>query len=404
MPKFLRGMTHFYRFLLCSLILVGFSRAASAQLDTTKPVKVAIFLPLYIDDVFDGYTYSLGKANIPKNVLPGLEFYNGVTLAIDSLNKEGVKAEVSIYDTKQTTTPLESIFAKPEFYNVGLIIAAITNTSELAKFSRVSADKHIPVISATYPNYVGVQQNPFFVLLNSSFQAHIQGLYKHMQEQYSSNQPIIAITKKGGNAEDYIKNYIIALNNNVAKPLKFRWLAVDENNVNVTPGSLNLDSLKNNTVFVASPIESFGVKVVKSLSSEGNYNITVLGMPTWDNINELDKDDCANVDIVYSTPFLYYAQNQSLSSFINRKYKDKYYSRPSDMVFKGFEYTYHFTHLLEKYRQDLINHLSDNDFTLFNKFQLEPVRLKQSSIKPDFLENKKLYFIKKQKGNIKSIS
>ena len=73
------------------------------------------------------------------------------------------------------------------------------------------------------------------------------------------------------------------------------------------------------------------------------------------------------------------------------------------MVFKGFEITYHFTKLLSKHKDNLINNLSDKDFTLFNQFILQAVRLKSTSIKPDFLENRKLYFIKKQGGNIKSI-
>ena len=63
--------------------------------------------------------------------------------------------------------------------------------------------KNIPLISATYPNYVGVTGNPFFVLLNSSLQAHLEGLYKHMQRYYNA-QNIVAVTKKGGNAQDLI--------------------------------------------------------------------------------------------------------------------------------------------------------------------------------------------------------
>ncbi len=84
-------------------------------------------------------------------------------------------------------------------------------------------------------------------------------------------------------------------------------------------------------------------------------------------------------------------------------YKEKYFSRPSDMVFKGFEVTYHFTKLLAKHRYNLINNLSDTDFTLFNTFDLEPIKTSRASTKPDLLENKKLYFIKKQEGSVKSV-
>lgn len=389
---------------LITVIFISVTVTTNAQnFDTSKPLKVAVFIPLYADDVSNNIANSTDKSNLPKSVLPGLEFYNGVMMAIDSLNAEGTKVDISIYDTKQTSQSLAALLRSTELNNTGLIIAAITNTTELKLFADQALSKNIPLISATYPNYVGIAANPFFVLLNSSLQAHLQGLYKHMQKYYSSHN-IIAITKKGGAAEDYIKNYITSLNKNSRSiPLKIKWITVDETTLTLRDLQSSLDSTKSNIVFIASPIESFGLKVVQTISSNQSYRTTAIGMPTWDNIKELDKPGCANVEIIFSTPFLYYSQNQVLSSLLNKKYKEKSYSRPSDMVFRGYELTYHFTKLLVKHKSNLVNNLSDKDFTLFNQFILEPVRIKTTSTKTDFLENKKLYFIKKQAGNVKSI-
>ncbi|HEX6915966.1 MAG TPA: hypothetical protein VF145_12035, partial [Chitinophagaceae bacterium] len=56
---------------------------ANAQLtDSIRPtVKVAVLIPLYLDSAFHGTTYKLGNSNIPKYILPGLDFYNGVMMA-----------------------------------------------------------------------------------------------------------------------------------------------------------------------------------------------------------------------------------------------------------------------------------------------------------------------------------
>lgn len=396
-------MRNLYRYLLL-VAFVGLTLISHSQTyDTSKPLKVAVFTPLYVDDVFSASADNSTKTNLPKNVLPGLEFYNGVMMAIDSLNAEGTKVEISIYDTKQASTPLTSILKAPGLANVGLIIAAITNPTDLKLFADHALSKNIPLISATYPNYLGVSANPFFVLLNSSLQAHLEGLYKHMQRYYTSHN-IVAVTKKGGAAEDYIKNYITSLNKNTKSvPLKIKWIVIDEATVSIKDFRSSLDSTKSNILFVASPSENFGTKVVQTISNAESYRTTAIGMPTWDNVKELDKPECRNVEIIFSTPFLYYSQNQALSSLLNIRYKDKYYSRPSDMVFKGFETTFHFTKLLIKHKSNLVNNLSDKDFTLFNQFILEPVTLKSNHVKPDFLENRKLYFIKKQAGNIKSI-
>jgi len=396
-------MKKIYCLLLLLVSVAGFIKKAGAQYDSSKPVKVAVFVPLYADAVSDSLISSSENYNLPKNVLPGLEFYNGVMMAVDSLNQEHAKVEISIYDTKQTSKSLSELLKTPELSNVGLMIAAITNTAELKTFSNEALAKNIPFISATYPNSVGVVQNRNFVLLNSTFQAHLEGLYKYMQRYYSANT-IIAVTRKG-TTENYIKNYITTINKSrLPKPLKIKWVNVEANNTGIANLISNLDSTKNNIVFVASALESFGLNIVKTISSKESYSTTAIGMPTWDHLKELDKPECKNVEIVFSTPFLYYSQNLNLSSQVNKRYKEKYYSRPSDMAFKGFEITYHFTKLLDKYKSNLANNLSDTTFTLFNLFRLEPVKARKTSTEPDFLENKKLYFIKKQEGSVKSIT
>jgi len=65
------------------------------------------------------------------------------------------------------------------------------------------------------------------------------------------------------------------------------------------------------------------------------------------------------------------------------------------MAWKGFETMYHFGHLLNNYRSNFINHLSDTAFTVINTFKIEPTKKTANSFLPDYMENKKLYFIKR---------
>jgi hypothetical protein len=264
-------MLSFYRFVLLTISTVCMVVHSYGQYyDTSKPVKVAVFIPLYADDVFNGSSDIPDKENLPKNVLPGLEFYNGVMMAIDSLNTEGSKVEISIYDLKQDSKSLAALLKSSELNNVGLIIAALTNTAELKLFADQALIKNIPLISATYPNYVGVSQNPFLVVLNSSFQAHLDGLYKHMQRFYGS-QNIIAVTRKGA-TEEYVKNYFTSLNKLPRSvPLKLKWVTIDDALSNIKALRNNLDSTKNNVVFVASPLEKFGLNIVVALSLNEQY-------------------------------------------------------------------------------------------------------------------------------------
>ncbi len=63
---------------------------------------------------------------------------------------------------------------------------------------------------------------------------------------------------------------------------------------------------------------------------------------------------------------------------------------------------FYFTKTLVKYKSNFITNLSNSEFRLFNEFDIQPVFATKESTAPIYLENKKLYFIKKQDGVIKS--
>jgi ABC-type branched-subunit amino acid transport system substrate-binding protein len=367
-----------------------------AQVDTTKPMRVAVLAPLYIDSAFDGYNYKLGTTSIPKYILPGLEFYNGVSLAIEQLQKESVPLDVWIYDTKKKPAEIAELLKTMESNKFDLVIGSFTTANEQKLFADFSAAKNIPLISATYPNDAFLKSNPFFVMLNPTIQTHVNGLYGFLLRNYSVNSNIIFVTRKG-TLEERIRRQFTSLN--AAKSLTYKTVELSDY---INPGQLlpYMDSTKQNVVITGSLNETFGTNLVNSFDNVYGNRIAIVGMPTWDGVKALDKNE--NVEIIYSTPFNYY-KNTDIGNTILTEYKAKYYSRPSDMVFKGYESMYRFAKLLVNYKTDLLSHLSDLNYNLWNSFQVEPVKTSATSITPDYLENKKLYFIRKQHGVVKTV-
>jgi hypothetical protein len=89
-------------------LFVFLSKVATASDTTQAPVRVAVLVPLYLDSAFSGYEYNLSNTKIPQFFLSGLEFYTGVMMAIDSLQKEGANVEVWIYDTRKAGASIQS--------------------------------------------------------------------------------------------------------------------------------------------------------------------------------------------------------------------------------------------------------------------------------------------------------
>ncbi|GGH57749.1 hypothetical protein HNQ91_000280 [Filimonas zeae] len=371
-----------------------------AQDNIPKPVRlrVAVLAPLYIDSAFNGYTYKLGTGVMPKYLLPGLEFYNGVMLAVDSLNKEKAPLEVWVYDTKKAGTNIVSIVKELDYLNFSLIIASVNNAAEQKVISEFSFNKNIPVISATYPNDAGVTANPFYIMVNSTLKTHVEGIYKYVQQNYVIGK-MLYVTRKGA-LESKIQGYFAGMDAAAASKLKYKVVELPDN---FTADQLTsyMDSTRQNIVICGSVNESFGTLLARTLNSSAtSYRSVAVGMPTWDMIN---PSSVKNIEVVYSTPYNY-SRTDAFGKSIVKQYKDKYQGKPTDMVFKGFESLFHFSKLMLNNKPNFLNNLSDSSYKIANDYSFDAVRLTSTSFVPDYLENKKLYFVKMQDGAVKSVN
>ena len=373
--------------LLIVLIIISLDSFSQQRL------KVAVFAPIYLDSAFKGGDYKLGLSNLPKNMLSGLDFYNGVMMAADSLESEDKNLDVLFYDSKGSES-IYTIIRKPEFAGVNMIIAAFNNRQDIAPLAEIAQHRNIPLISSTYPNDGGVTNNPFFVMINSSLKTHIEQIYKYLQKNLSSTH--IVYVKRKGQLEDLVQYYFREAGKASSIP-PFVYQTVDIAEPYTTQSLLeNLDSTTTNTIICGSLNEAFGIKLVKTLAANSNYDCTVMGMPTWDGLKDLDGSDCNGVNIIFSSPYNF-VRTQSTAVLLSNNYKSQLNGRPSDMFFKGYESMYHFSSLLLKHPNDLMSHLSDRESKLFNDFIIEPVKstTDQSVL---YQENKKLYFVKKING------
>src|SRR4030095_4466761 len=273
--------------------LIFLVQKAQAQTHSVSPLRIAIILPLYLDSAFDNYDYKLGNLNIPKYFLPGLEFYNGITMAIDSLQKEGVNLEVWIYDTKKKDHSLDSLIKEIEPLHLSLIIASFSNTAEQKIFSEFSLNNNIPLISATYPNDAYVNGNPFFVMINSTLKAHAENIYRFVQRSYMTAKYIF-VTQFGPLEERIQKMF--ADYRDKAYPLNYTTVQLTDT-LTYNQISPLLDSTKANVIICGSVNETFGTNLLKALNESVTFPLTVVGMPTWDGLKELSAIENKNLDI-----------------------------------------------------------------------------------------------------------
>src|SRR5829696_8339493 len=268
----MKKLVFFLAFLL--LTAVSFSQ-------TNGRHKIAVFAPLYLDSAFNYSGNYIFNKSFPKFLNPGIEFYQGVQLALDSLQKAGAPLEVFIYDTKSRVTSLPQPLRSPELANVEMIIAQ-SSAAETKLLADVALTKKIPFISATLPNDAGTDANPYFVVLNTTLQGHIEGIYKMLQRSYALDN--IIVFRKAGIQEDAIKTNLIEygrLTPSVPLKIKFVDVGVDFNSQAL---AASMDSTKRNIIIAGSMEEYFGTKLAAALAPlSKKYPSLLIGMPTWDN-------------------------------------------------------------------------------------------------------------------------
>jgi len=382
--------------LLQLVICLLFSKLTFSQADTTIP-KVAVFAPLYLDSAFDNSMNFRYGSNFPKFLNPGLEFYEGIQLAVDSLQKEGVKMEVHVFDTRGANSSVAKFASNPELNNTNLIIGHITG-SEAKTLAEIAAKRNIPFINVNYPNDAGVTNNPNYIILNSTIETHCAALYKFLQRNYGTSE-IVFLKRKG--KDEILETYFRDLEKTTSSvPLKMKYVSVDDN----LGGKVllkNMDSTKSNIILAATLDVGFANILLETINGYGeSYQVTVLGMPNWDNI-EMDKAMSENLELIYGTPF-YVNPTDKKAESIHQYYKTKFYSRPSDMVFRGYESLYHFGHLLTLHNTNLGSSLSDKRFKAFTDFDIQPI-LDKKTMTLDYFENRKIYFVKKVAGIVKAV-
>ncbi len=383
------------------IALFCLTKTTGAQEQAPK-FKIAIFAPLYLDSAFDNQSeYRYAKNTFPKFINPGLEFYEGAQLALDSLNKEKVSLDVQIFDTRSAKQTLQQQLTGNSMKDVNLVIA-YCSAAEVKLFADAGLQKNVPVINANLPNDGGVTGNPFYVMLNSTLKTQCEGIYRHIQKFYSLDR--LVVFRKKGVLEDRIKSYFDEFaKNTMGVPLKLKYIDLTDS-FQVNQLSPYLDTLQNTLCIAGSLDENFGKRLALQLATltRQSYKATVMGMPTWDAIRDFTRPEYRGLEIVYSTPF-YNTRTDKVSQSITTVFNTRMFARPSDMVMRGYETVWRFTKLLLPYKGDFASNISRKEYNVFQETDIQPVINKQT-MTLDYFENKKLYFLKWQDGIIKSVN
>lgn len=356
-------------------------------------VRIGLLTSVYLDSAFDANgNYRLQK-NFPKIAAGGLEFYEGASLAIDSLNKLGYLATMKVIDLQSKERNIKSLAQSGELDNLNILIS-YSGSVEYLELAAIAKEKNLTLINANYPNDGGVRNSPTIFISNPEINSHLTALYNQLSKKWPDAK--ITWYKRSDVGDDRLYTIFNDQGNNSRK-INIQTITLP-NNFTANDVTSSIDSTKLNVLIAGSIDDGFSTQFCKAILTYPKKGIIhVVGMPNWEGLKEIQNKAYASIPIYFTSGFFAQPGNKWLTDY-DMIFKENTGTKASLSAIRGFELTYFFGSLWAKKGIIDPKDFSEPELRIITDYDFRPVYWNSENVNPDYFENKRIYFIRKLNG------
>lgn len=351
--------------------------------------RVDVLVPLYLGELVNGGKL-VYKSHLPDKVFPGLNFYQGVQLAADTLDKLGYHLDVYVHDINDPKSTVDALLKGNRLDTADLIIGAVA-AHQVAPLAALAKKRNINFVSTLTPVDGGVKENFYFNLVQPTLQRHCEAIRAAVRKVARPTTNLL-VYYRGNVAVDLQCFHLLT------KDSAFAYTRVLMNTPMPSEKLKNfLDSNTTNVIVMPIVDARYASQLLGQLGkSFPNYHFEVYGMPSWKGMNILDKQgSLPNVGVTIPSAF-YFDPTTSAGKGFSDAFNEKYGGRPAVLAYRGYETLYWYAYLLQRYGTVFNDHLADNGVAPFTRFDM---RLVTEDDKPLYYENFHVYLYRYQAGN-----
>jgi ABC-type branched-subunit amino acid transport system substrate-binding protein/LysM repeat protein len=343
--------------------LRGKSADQSRSGNKAKPVvnkdhvyHVALLVPLYLEQVADTLWDDYLVPEKINELAPFrfIQFYHGFMMAADSLNKQGLKVKIYVYDVDQQSSKVSAVLQKPEMKKMDLIVGPFfkNSFSQVADFAR---ENQIPVINPFSPRSDILEGNPFVFKLLPSVESQPEMVAKLVDRDFADHNVILYVANQFQHSD-----IIGKLKESVerADPAGLRKVTIVDYASDSIQGFKKYASLsKPNLVIIYAENEVLPAALLSRLTEmKDDYRISVIGLPEWERLTNIET-----IYLIALNAHIFMASyTDETSEAIKRftcSYRARYSDEPLYYAFSGFDAGYFFLSALSDYGKDFENYL-----------------------------------------------
>lgn len=379
------------------IVLIGMMALTPSSFSQSKEIKIALLSSFYLDTHFDIQGKPLQQKGLSKQSIPSLEFYEGVSLAVDSLIQEGVKITLQVFDIQTKNGNVDKLIQNGILNGFQLILGQVSG-SDYLKLAGFSKSKNIPFVSATYPNDGGIRESSSVYIVNPKINSHLLVAYNQVTKKWP-NAKTIWIQSSDSADNKLTELFKSIYQSDPAKKMLLTQFTAKKEFTTTDLAAMIDTTKKENVLIVGSINENFMIQFSKALSNYPKKGIIqVVGLPVWEGFKEIQNKEYNGIPIYYTSSF-YAPPNHTWHSNLDAQYKNTMGNKVPINATKGFELIYYFGHILHKYSKiSFTEDKEDHAFKLLTDFDFKGISWSSKNNAPDYFENKRIYFLRRLNG------
>ncbi|MEO6903014.1 MAG: LysM peptidoglycan-binding domain-containing protein [Bacteroidia bacterium] len=334
---------------------------------------IAFFLPFQTNEInTDTSSSGVSSNRLSDKTNIALQFYEGALLAIDSLKKQKFNASIYVYDVSDKDSIKMSKGIETTALNkMDLIIGPLYGSSfiPVAKYAK---ERNIPIVSPLTQSNKILFNNSYVCKAAPSSVTQLEQMAYYVIDSFK-NQNIILVN----NSNIKEASLYNAFKNTANQKLKSTGQSKDS--IKTVPTIEMLEKMltltKINVIVLPSNDQSYVSGFVRKLYVLGNkYKIVLFGMQNWINYDNLDFEYLNSLNLYIPCNNFTDYTNLTAEKFA-LDYYDRFKADPSVYSFQGYDITYYFLSLLQKYGSGFLNNIFENEYkgigTYFNFMQVD---------------------------------
>ncbi len=287
-----------------------------------------------------------------------MHFYEGVLLAVDSMQRAGMNIELQVYDTNQDQAVIDSLVLLDEFRELDLIIGPVFPNLQksVANFAHKN---RIPMVSPLSSGGEFEKNNPYYFKVNPDKKLLIRNTARYLGEEYFDKNLIVFQMGEYKHLPeaDLVslsreKFFSTGFNNQVGDVLFHDYNFPKEGFWGL---SRILSKTRENVFIIPSQTEaqiSVAISNLNSIAEE--YPVTLVGLSNYQRYKSIQPEYYHHVKLHLLSP--YFADYQSLhTNHFIKNFRDQFYAEPNQFSFQGYDISFYFMSALYRYGKDFMD-------------------------------------------------